>query len=54
MIALGTSGFTAEPFSGRHPIAAAFSAGQLAIFTATPGGNGLSPIYKAVPNCEVS
>ncbi len=54
MIALSTSGFTAEPFSGGHPIAAAFVAGQSEIFTARPSGNGLSPIFKAVPICEIS
>jgi hypothetical protein len=47
-------GFAAEPFSRGHPIATAFVASQLGIFSATPSGNGLSPILKAVPNCDIS
>jgi hypothetical protein len=54
MIALGMSGFTAEPFSRGRPIAGVFIAAQSEIFTARPSGNGLSPIFKAVPICEIS
>ena len=50
MIALGTSRVTAEPSSRGHPMTPALVAGQSAIFTASPSGNGLSPIFNAVPN----
>ena len=54
MIAVGPSGLAAGPFLCGPGIAAAFVASQWEIFSATPKGNGFSPILKAMPDCDIS
>jgi hypothetical protein len=54
MIAWARRASSGARFEVGPRIAAGFNVGQWEIFTATPSGNGLSPIFKAVPNCEIS